>query len=120
MHEVRRFLKHVSVKRRWGPFSDPLDPGRYNSLSHVNAYSNAIKHAHKRTKTALDPDVEVTLNSFLRGYKRKVAQLKLEGRMPLHEGKQAAPFTVYRLLMEKAAFCRTPGTSWPARSMSCR
>jgi hypothetical protein len=63
--------------------------GKLKSESAVNGYKSAIKSLYRSEKKISEwsQETEDELESFLDGYKTRVADAKLEGTMKQHEGK---------------------------------
>jgi hypothetical protein len=78
----------IDVKHK----EDPL------SISSVKQYKSALKWQYKEHRLILDPEVDQELDTLLRGYQRRVSELKLDGKMPVFEGKYHLPFAGYRTL----------------------
>jgi hypothetical protein len=78
----------IDVKHK----EDPL------SISSVKQYKSALKWHYKECRLIIDPEVNQELDTLLRGYQRRVSELKLDGKMPVFEGKYHLPFEGYRTL----------------------
>ena len=79
--EYKSFFGHVSVKRKNGPFSDPvelLENGvqPLNGLEHMQGYKSAIVDAHKKKKLSLSDVNAAMFDQFMQGYERRVATMK--------------------------------------------
>ena len=102
LDEYESFFERVQVKRVKGPFSDPLEPMKYNDLQTVTAYKAALVFEMKERKKPIPDETIRELTRFIGGYKRKIADLKTCGEMSMGEGKSPIPFSAYRLLAKKA------------------
>jgi hypothetical protein len=76
----------IDVKHK----DDPL------SISSVKQYKSALKWYYKECRLIIDPGVNQELDTLLKGYQRRVSDFKLEGKMPVFEGKYHLPFDGYR------------------------
>jgi hypothetical protein len=76
----------IDVKHK----DDPL------SISSVKQYKSALKWYYKECRLIIDPGVNQELDTLLRGYQRRVSEFKLDGKMPVFEGKYHLPFDGYR------------------------
>jgi hypothetical protein len=81
------------------------------SISTVKMYKSALKWYYKEKRLVFDPQVDQQLETLLKGYQRRVSNLKLDGKMPVFEGKFHLPFAGYRLL------CALLFTSQPAQML---
>jgi hypothetical protein len=68
------------------------------AFSTIRGYKSAVVYLYKEQGMTLQPDIDLQLESLLDGYKRRVADLKLSGRMPIFEGKLHLTFEGYRSL----------------------
>ena len=68
------------------------------AFSTIRGYKSALVHMYKEQGMSLPPDMDLQLESLLDGYKRRVANLKLSGKMAIFEGKLYLTFEGYRLL----------------------
>lgn len=86
------------------------------AFSTVRQYKSALVWYYKEQKTVFQPDVNQGIETLLNGYKRKVSDLKLAGRMPVFEGKHHLTYDGYRRLAH-ALFTAQPFTltlfGWP-------
>ena len=67
------------------------------TISTVKMYKSAIKWYYKEHNAIMTPEINQELDSIMKGYQRRVSQFKLDGKMPVFEGKYL-PFAGYRLL----------------------
>ena len=79
-----------------------LDPPEFYSLNHVNAYRNAIKNFYHEKKAPMGDEMEGVLKDKMSAYIRRIADLKAQGEMSMHEGKQPTSQSGYRYLAEAA------------------
>ena len=94
------FLAHVSMKV--DDDGNHIVPPKFNSFSRVNAYRSAIVDLYKTKLIIMDEETKLKLSEYGSGYKRKVAQLKEDGELPMMEGKIAMSTTGYNFLAEMA------------------
>jgi hypothetical protein len=78
------------------------DPPKFNSVAHVQGYRSAIIDLYK-SRNLPAPELNKTkMSEFVSGYKRKIAQLKEDGELPMMEGKSPMSNTGYNFLALKA------------------
>lgn len=75
------------------------------SFSHVNSYRNAIMYMLKQRKQNGPFEFQLGLSELLGGYKREVAKAKLDGEMPLTEGKAPMPKQLYEQVAKSSMCC---------------
>lgn len=68
------------------------------AFSTVRQYKSALVWLYKEEKTIFPADVNQGLETLLKGYKRKVGELKMAGKMPVFEGKHHLTYDGYRTL----------------------
>lgn len=68
------------------------------AISSVKGYKSALKWWYEEHRLIIDPAVNQELDTLLKGYQRKVSELKLEGKMPVFQGKYRLTFDGYRTL----------------------
>jgi hypothetical protein len=73
------------------------------AFSTVRQYKSALVWYYKEHKLIIQPEIHQGIETLLNGYKRRVSDLKLNGRMPVFEGKYHITFEGYCLLA-KALF----------------
>ncbi len=98
---LSEFMAHVSKKK--DASGEYVTPMAFYSISHVNGYSSAIKHYHyilKCSKMSGKPADELDKN--LKGFVRKIEQMKITGEIPMNEGKAPMSFEGYKFLADKA------------------
>lgn len=93
-------FQHEHLMRFFGSLIDsnttkPLAPAT------VTNYSSALRWYYREFNMDLPSDLELSISSVLRGYKKDYAQQKLEGIVEVFEGKQQLPFAGYRHIAEK-------------------
>jgi hypothetical protein len=71
------------------------------AVSSARLYKSALKWHYKEKKLIMDPDMNQQLETLLNGYKRKVSDLKLEGKMSVFEGKYHLSFQGYCVLAKQ-------------------
>ena len=103
------------------------------AISTVTLYKSALKWHYKENKLIMSPEVNQELDTLLKGYQRRVSDHKLEGRMPVFEGKYHLPFQGYvaltKFLFRSPRFdesskitptgprgCQRSSIWWPGRS----
>lgn len=97
---LKQFLGHICKKKdKNGAYLNPIV---FHAFQHVSGYKSAIKDLYLNQEVEVSSDINKMLKSFFDGYVRKVAQLKLNGKMPLIEGKMPMGFKGYRFLSSKA------------------
>jgi hypothetical protein len=86
------------------------------AFSTVRQYKSALVWYYKEHKTVFQPEVNQGIETLLNGYKRKVSDHKLAGRMPVFEGKHHLTYDGYRRLAH-SLFSAQPFAStlfgWP-------
>ncbi|KAH9112692.1 hypothetical protein AeMF1_013012 [Aphanomyces euteiches] len=95
----KMFLAHESIKVT---ASDGKTGSKYKSKAAINGCRSAIVNLHKESKVKIPDDLNSVLSDYMSGYKRMIAELKEEGEMPLHEGKEPIAVDGYRYLAQKA------------------
>jgi hypothetical protein len=68
------------------------------AFSTVRQYKSALVWYYKEHKLIMPPEINQGLETLLNGYKRRVSDYKLEGKMPVFEGKHHLTFDGYCLL----------------------
>jgi hypothetical protein len=68
------------------------------AFSTVRQYKSALVWYYKEQKLIIQPEIDQGLETLLNGYKRRVSDHKLAGRMPVFEGKYHLTFDGYTLL----------------------
>jgi hypothetical protein len=66
--------------------------------STIRGYKSALVSLYKERSLQLEPDINQRLESLLVGYQRRVAELKMSGKMAIFEGKLHLTFEGYRVL----------------------
>jgi hypothetical protein len=78
------------------------------AISSVTLYKSALKWYYKEQRLIMSPEVNQELDTLLKGYQRRVSDLKLDGKMPVFEGKYHIPFqgyvTLAKLLLRSGRF----------------
>ena len=97
---ITDFMAHISMK--FDENGQHMVPPVFNSFSHVNAYRSAIMDFYRRKEIIMDDNITNKMAEYCSGYKRKVAQLKEDGELPMMEGKVAMSSTGYNFLAEIA------------------
>jgi hypothetical protein len=93
---IAEMLCHFARKfdKKTGKYED----GMFQSYQHVSGYRSALKFGLKEKDKVFSFKVENTINKFLHGYERKIANLKQSGKMSVTEGKIPLNFEGYRVL----------------------
>jgi hypothetical protein len=78
-------------------------------MSTVRSYKSALVWLHKENRMTLSPDTDLELENFLKGYKRKVADIKSKGGMDILEGKTRNNFEGYYRVIVNAMMTITAG-----------
>jgi len=68
------------------------------AFSTVRQYKSALVWYYKEHELIMQPEINQGLETLLNGYKRRVSDYKLEGKMPVFEGKYHLTFDGYCLL----------------------
>jgi len=79
--------------------SDP--DSKYQAVTSIQGYKSAIMWYYIENDQVIDPILDQTLNKFMRGYKRIVADARLDGKMEIFEGKHPLSFAGYKTLASK-------------------
>lgn len=79
-----------------------LNPPEFYSFNQVGSYRNALKNYYHEAKTPVDFETEEILKELMGAYKRRIAQLKASGEMPMQEGKLPMSHAGYHFLAEQA------------------
>eukprot|EP01032_Pedospumella_encystans_P016315 gene16315-18618_t len=104
---LTEFFGHISKKRklkeeREGEPYKYIEPTKYQSYQHVSGYKSAIKFEFKNRRVPVPEETDLILSDLFGGYKRKVAELKQNGELPVGEGKQPITFEGVRFLAKEA------------------
>jgi hypothetical protein len=100
-HLRRQFAVPVQRNHILGFFGWLIDEKHKDkpaAISTVALYKSALKWHYKECKLIMSPEVNQELDTLLKGYQRRVADLKLVGKMPVFEGKYHLPFQGYAVL----------------------
>ena len=84
--------------------------------STVRLYKSALIWYYNEHKLALEPAINHEIEQLLKGYQRRVAELKQQGKMPVFEGKYHLPYAGYCLLANKLLTLESYGQmlfGWP-------
>jgi hypothetical protein len=88
-HEILAFFGWlIDVKHKDKPLA----------FSSVRSFKSALVWYYKEHKLIMEPEVNQQLETLLNGYKRRVSDFKLDGKMPVFEGKYHLTFEGYRVL----------------------
>lgn len=100
----------------FGQLNDPLKANDTKRVSTVQGYKSALKWWLQDQKVVIDPLFEMELDKFMKGYKNRIANLKLKGILPINEGKAYLTFNAYiqltTALFQSANF-KTMLFTWP-------
>ena len=85
-------------RKRGGKFSVLWneETGEYGTYTRMNGLLNGIKHAFKVQNVEMPREHKIVFEESLGGYKRFCADLKLQGKMKMTEGKLSIRFKAYR------------------------
>jgi hypothetical protein len=86
------------IKSFFGWLIDIKHKDKPAAFSTVRQYKSALVWYYKECKLTLSPDTNQELEIMLNGYQRRVSNYKLEGKMPVFEGKYHLTFDGYFLL----------------------
>jgi hypothetical protein len=100
--ELHSFFAHVSKKRKRGPLSDEVVPAKLSSFDHINGFKSAILFSFKERNIQVSPDNLRLLQDIMKGWKRRVAQAKQDGELPIRDGKADIKPRVYKFLAAAA------------------
>ena len=76
--------------------------GKNKSVSEISNVISSIKYHHEVKGVPMVDEVNRFFKQYTKGYKRKVAEARENGEMPLMEGKLPLTFQGYRLLCERS------------------
>ncbi len=93
-------VQRVDILRFFGWLIDEKHKDTPLAISSVKMYKSALKWYYKENNTIMTPEINQELDTLMRGYQRRVCQFKLDGKMPVFEGKYHLPFAGYRLLAQ--------------------
>lgn len=94
---LKDFIGDVSLKRNKkletaaNPFVFAV-PHKQQSFEHVSGYKSAVINEYKARSIGVPDEVTMMFSQLFAGYKRKVGEMKLNGEMPMQEGKQPITF----------------------------
>lgn len=97
---LKEFFYHAMLKQ--DKDGNYLRPPQFYCFNHVNNYRSALKNFYKEKRIEMDFDTNLILKSAMSSFKRRIAQLKADGEMPLFEGKQPMSEVGMRFLAEQA------------------
>ena len=86
------------IRAFFGWLIDVRHKNKSLALSSVRSYKSALVWWYKEHKLIIQPDVNQELETLLTGYKRRLSDFKLDGKMPVFEGKYHLTFDGYRVL----------------------
>lgn len=79
------------------------------SASCMQGYKSAILWYYKEKDVAMDPSINSWIDTFIQGYKRKVAEKKSAGIMRIQEGKSPLSFQGYNVLCKTLCTLKPEG-----------
>ena len=79
-----------------------MEPKEYQSFEHVSGYRSAIKERFSKQGQSMPEPLSIEISRFFRGYRRKIAQLKQDGKKSMQDGKKPLSFRGYRFLADLA------------------
>jgi hypothetical protein len=62
--------------------------GKYYSASTMQSICSSISYIYRVSNMPITPSTETMMQNFMRGYKRRVSELKQSGQMAIFEGKR--------------------------------
>jgi hypothetical protein len=96
-----------TIKAFFGWLTDIRHADKPLAFSTARQYKSALVWYYQEQNLVLEPVVNQGIESTLNGYKRKVSDYKLAGKMPVFEGKHHLTYDGYRKLAE-ALFTAQP------------
>ena len=100
MEQHKSFLGYIMKKR--DNDGNALDPVEYQQYQSVSGYKSAIVHKYNEFDIKIDDAISKMFATFFAGYKREIAQMKLDGDMSAKEGKSPLSFVGYNFLAREA------------------
>jgi hypothetical protein len=101
-------VKRDDILAFFGWLIDQKHKDKPLAISSVTLYKSALKWYYKEQRLIMSPEVNQELDTLLKGYQRRVSDLKLDGKMPVFEGKYHLPFqgyvTLAKLLLRSGRF----------------
>ena len=91
-------LQSTHIKAFFGHLSHTTDPKKTRRFQAIRGYKSALIWYFKEINQHVDADFDQELEKFLAGYRRHIADLKLDSVIPLIEGKSHLSFTGYQTL----------------------
>jgi hypothetical protein len=82
-------------------FGSLICSDQHKAFSTIRGYKSALSWYYKEQTQIIDPTLNLSLENFLQGYKRKVSDLKQTGQMSVFEGKHHLTFHGYCLIAQK-------------------
>ena len=86
------------------------------AMSTIRSYKSALLWQYGEEKKIIDPVVNLEIENVLKGYQRRVAELKAAGRMPVFEGKYYLAYDGYCSLAHALLHNQSPNRmlfGWP-------
>jgi hypothetical protein len=68
------------------------------AISSVKMYKSALKWFYKEHRVVMSPEINQELDTLMKGYQRRVSEFKLDGKMPVFEGKYTSGLKVSRCI----------------------
>lgn len=100
-------LQRTDILSFFGWLIDIKHKTRPLAFSSARLYKSALVWYYKEKKVIMEPEVNQQLETLLDGYKRKVSDLKLQGKMPVFEGKYHLTFEGY-IVLARLLFASEP------------
>jgi hypothetical protein len=85
----------TAIRKFFGWFTDEKHKEKPAAFSTVRQYKSALLWLYKEKEVVLQPEVDQGIETLLSGYKRKVSDFKLAGKMPVFEGKYHLTYEGY-------------------------
>lgn len=76
--------------------------GEFRAAATIGGYRSAINHLYRERLVPIPPELKQSMDDFVRGYRRRIAQAKEEGDIPITEGKRPLTVQGYRMLCKKS------------------
>ena len=101
LHRSRGFVlpvKQQDILQFFGWLTETRFKDKPAAMSTIRAYKSALLWHYGEERKIIDPVINLAIESVLKGYQRKVANLKAEGKMPVFEGKYHLPYDGYCII----------------------
>jgi len=95
-------VKSVNNTRKRTITDESVIVSEYNTYDHVSGYKSAIVSYYDKMRIVISDETKHAFQEFFNGYKRKIGELKQDGKMASKEGKDPLSFSGYRFIARKA------------------